>query len=99
MNARLANSVDPDETARYEPSHLDLHCLQRRLYWPTWMEGLTFYNILGGRLKQSHVKTIYTEVHYSSIACLPLFGYSGQASLSKSLVRGISKLLSTKTKH
>ena len=24
----MANSVDPDETARYEPSHLDLHCLQ-----------------------------------------------------------------------
>ena len=22
-----ANSVDPDETARYESSHLDLHCL------------------------------------------------------------------------
>ena len=26
---RMANSVDPDETARYEPSHLDLHCLHR----------------------------------------------------------------------
>ena len=23
-----ANSVDPDEMAHYEPSHLDLHCLQ-----------------------------------------------------------------------
>ena len=23
----FANSVDPDETARYEPSHLDLYCL------------------------------------------------------------------------
>ena len=22
----MANSVDPDETARYEPSDLDLHC-------------------------------------------------------------------------
>ena len=22
-----ANSVDPDETARYEPSHQDLHCM------------------------------------------------------------------------
>ena len=28
----MANSVDPDETA-YEPSHLDLHCLQRCLLW------------------------------------------------------------------
>ena len=23
----MANSIDPDETAHYEPSHLDLHCL------------------------------------------------------------------------
>ena len=27
----MTNSVDPDETARYEPSHLDLHGLQRYL--------------------------------------------------------------------
>ena len=26
---RIANSVELDETARYEPSHLILHCLQR----------------------------------------------------------------------
>ena len=25
---RMANSVDPDETARNEPSHQDLHCLK-----------------------------------------------------------------------
>ena len=25
----MSNSVDPDETAHYEPSHLDLRCLQR----------------------------------------------------------------------
>ena len=30
----MANSVDPDETAHCEPSHLDLHCLQR------YMKGL-----------------------------------------------------------
>ena len=29
---RTANSVYPDETARYEPSHLDLHCLHRCLF-------------------------------------------------------------------
>ena len=29
---RMANSVDPDETAHYEPSHQDLHCLQK-LFW------------------------------------------------------------------
>ena len=25
----MSNSVDPDETAHYEPSHLDLRCLQK----------------------------------------------------------------------
>ena len=25
---RMANSVDPDETAHYEPSHQDIHSLQ-----------------------------------------------------------------------
>ena len=28
----MANSVDPDETVRYKPSHLDLHCLHRHLF-------------------------------------------------------------------
>ena len=27
------NRVDPDEMAHYEPSHLDLHCLHRYLFW------------------------------------------------------------------
>ena len=25
----MSNSVDPDKTAHYEPSHLDLRCLQK----------------------------------------------------------------------
>ena len=29
---RMTNSVDPDETARYEPSHLDIQCLHRYMY-------------------------------------------------------------------
>ena len=32
---RIANSVDPDETAR-----LDLHCLQRSLFWSIELKGL-----------------------------------------------------------
>ena len=32
---RMANSVDPDETAHYEPSNLDLHYLHRYLPWST----------------------------------------------------------------
>ena len=35
------SSVDPDETARYEPSHLDLHCLHRYLFWSDGLKGLT----------------------------------------------------------
>ena len=27
----MSNSVDPDETAHYEPSHLDLCCLQKSI--------------------------------------------------------------------
>ena len=38
-NNRMANSVDPDEMASNEPSHLDLHCLQRYLYWSAGMKG------------------------------------------------------------
>ena len=26
---RMTNHIDPDETARYEPPHLVLHCFQR----------------------------------------------------------------------
>ena len=37
---RLENSVDPDEMAHYEPSHLDLYCLCRCLYWSTGLKGL-----------------------------------------------------------
>ena len=37
----MANSVDLDETARHESSHLDLHCLQKYLYWTAGMKGLT----------------------------------------------------------
>ena len=27
----MSNSIAPDETAHYEPSHLDLHCLQKSI--------------------------------------------------------------------
>ena len=29
INNKMANSVDPDETDRYVPFHLDLHCFYR----------------------------------------------------------------------
>ena len=37
----MANSVDPDETAHDEPSHLDLRCLQKYLSWSARLKGLT----------------------------------------------------------
>ena len=46
---RMANSVDSDEMAHYEPSHLDLHCLHR--YWAWSAENVnqstTFTFIMG----------------------------------------------------
>ena len=36
----MANSADPNETARYEPSHLDQHCLHRYLVWSADLERL-----------------------------------------------------------
>ena len=38
-HSRKANSVDPEETAHTEPSHLDLHCVHRFFVWsagPKW---------------------------------------------------------------
>ena len=37
---RMGNSVDPDETTRYEPSHLDLHYLRRYPFWSVGLKGL-----------------------------------------------------------
>ena len=39
----MANSADPDEMARYEPSHLDLHCLHRHLDWSARLKRLNDY--------------------------------------------------------
>ena len=36
---RTANKTDSDETAHYEPSHLDLHCLQRYISAPARIWG------------------------------------------------------------
>ena len=38
---RMANSVDSNETSHLEPSHLNLHCLNRCLFWSA---GLTELN-------------------------------------------------------
>ena len=30
---RMVNSVDPDEMTRFKPPHMDLHCLDRYMFW------------------------------------------------------------------
>ena len=39
ITKRIANSADPDETARYEPSHLDLRCLQKVIFRSAWLKS------------------------------------------------------------
>ena len=37
-----SNSLDPDETAHYEVSCLDLHCLHYYLFWSAGLKGLLY---------------------------------------------------------
>ena len=46
INNRMANSVYPNETARYEPTQLDLHRLQMYLYQSGGMKGLTMRQLM-----------------------------------------------------
>ena len=41
MKNRMATHVDPDETARHEPSYQDLHCLHRYLFWSAGLKRLS----------------------------------------------------------
>ena len=38
----MANTIDPDATAHYELSYLDLHCLQTCPNWSAEIKGLIF---------------------------------------------------------
>ena len=42
----MADSVDPNEMAHYEPSHLDLHCLHRDMFWSVGLKGLNLIFVL-----------------------------------------------------
>ena len=37
---RMTSIVDPDETAHYEPCHLDIHCFQRRRFWSAGLKEI-----------------------------------------------------------
>ena len=41
----MANSVDQDETAHYEPSHLDLHCLQNNMSRSAGSKGIIIIQV------------------------------------------------------
>ena len=45
INNRMISDVDPDETACWEPSHLDLHT--GISFWSAWLKELRCLNILG----------------------------------------------------
>ena len=53
---RMTNSVDPDETACYEPSHLDLHCLHRHLCWSAVLKRLIL--VLGKHIAVSLMRLL-----------------------------------------
>ena len=61
----MTNSVDPDEMAHYEPSHLDLHCLQRYLFQSARLKRLRL-----GRKKDCIVCAILITTQY--IPCTKL---------------------------
>ena len=52
----FANSVDPDETAHYEPSHLDLHCLP---FW-FWITTVTLL-AANGCVQMQRWKSLFQE--------------------------------------
>ena len=54
----MTNSVDPDETDRYEPSHLDLHCLQGYLFWSADITELVVCN---DNIKKTSMKIKQTK--------------------------------------
>ena len=43
----MANSVDPDELARYEPSRQDLHYLPMSTFWSAGMKEVCGADLLG----------------------------------------------------
>ena len=47
MKNRMANSVESDERAYYEPSHLGLHCLQKYMSWSTELKVFRVLDTLG----------------------------------------------------
>ena len=52
----MSNSIEPDETAHYEPSHLDLCCLQKFIiiaYGSERVKHVYLYNMVTNMLSLS----------------------------------------------
>ena len=62
----MANSIDPDYTARNEPSYLNLKCLHGYLFWFVGLKGLTdsecpiVVALLLPKLPTRYTKSIYS---------------------------------------
>ena len=57
---RMANNVDQDETANYEPSHLDLRCFKRYMFWSAGLKGLTYNCAFDIRWKDVFLLALYS---------------------------------------
>ena len=53
----IANSVDPDEMAHYEPSQLDLQYLHMYWFWSAGLKGLTT-----SAREVTHLWSVFLEV-------------------------------------
>ena len=59
VKSKMANRVDPDETDRYEPSHLDLQYLQKYSFLST----VLIKQILSVTLKLARQQYYYSMTH------------------------------------
>ena len=51
----MSNSVDPDEMAQYEPSHLDLCCLQKPIIIACGSKSLLLLPVAVKELKKDNI--------------------------------------------
>ena len=59
----MAKIVDPDETTSYEPSNLNLHCLDWCLFWAEWLKGLNMnHNTFMRALSQGSFVGLYNKI-------------------------------------
>ena len=68
----MSNSVHPDETAHYEPSHQDVHCLHRYLLWSVGLKVLYRYVYARRyiRVTRSLLKAVLTVTANNIVYCV-----------------------------